>query len=107
MRSSVDPGFKHETWSSRRAFLLAAIGNAVGLGNIRRSPYITGVNDGVCGQHFDQSVRMATHTPSRTTKEQCFLNHYMITYILGFIRKCVVKIQQGGYFPPATRDVAD
>jgi NSS family neurotransmitter:Na+ symporter len=38
--------FKHETWSSRRVFLLAAIGSAVGLGNIWRFPYITGVNGG-------------------------------------------------------------
>ncbi|MEX2495425.1 MAG: sodium-dependent transporter [Woeseia sp.] len=38
--------FEHETWSSRRAFLLAAIGSAVGLGNIWRFPYITGINGG-------------------------------------------------------------
>jgi len=38
--------FQHEHWSSRRAFLLAAIGSAVGLGNIWRFPYITGVNGG-------------------------------------------------------------
>jgi NSS family neurotransmitter:Na+ symporter len=38
--------FVHEQWSSRRAFLLAAIGSAVGLGNVWRFPYITGVNGG-------------------------------------------------------------
>ena len=36
----------HQQWSSRTAFLLAAIGSAVGLGNIWRFPYITGVNGG-------------------------------------------------------------
>lgn len=40
------PEFKHEAWSSRRTFLLAAIGSAIGLGNIWRFPYITGVNGG-------------------------------------------------------------
>ena len=38
--------FEHEHWSSRRGFLLAAVGSAVGLGNIWRFPYITGVNGG-------------------------------------------------------------
>lgn len=36
----------HENWSSRLTFLLAAIGAAVGLGNIWKFPYITGQNGG-------------------------------------------------------------
>ena len=36
----------HGQWSSRWAFILAATGSAVGLGNIWRFPYITGVNGG-------------------------------------------------------------
>jgi len=37
---------QHETWSSRLTFLLAAIGAAVGLGNIWKFPYIMGENGG-------------------------------------------------------------
>lgn len=37
---------QHEAWSSRAAFLLAAIGGAVGLGNIWKFPYIMGANGG-------------------------------------------------------------
>jgi NSS family neurotransmitter:Na+ symporter len=36
----------HGQWSSRWAFVLAATGSAVGLGNIWKFPYITGANGG-------------------------------------------------------------
>ena len=36
----------HGQWSSRGAFILAATGSAVGLGNIWKFPYITGENGG-------------------------------------------------------------
>ncbi len=36
----------HGQWSSRMAFILAATGSAVGLGNIWKFPYITGDNGG-------------------------------------------------------------
>lgn len=39
-------GPAHENWSSRTAFLLAAIGGAVGLGNIWKFPYMVGENGG-------------------------------------------------------------
>jgi NSS family neurotransmitter:Na+ symporter len=38
--------FQHEAWTSRRAFLLATIGAAVGLGNLWRFPFIAGQNGG-------------------------------------------------------------
>lgn len=41
VRSSI-----HGQWSSRMAFILAATGSAVGLGNIWKFPYITGENGG-------------------------------------------------------------
>ena len=37
---------KQEQWSSRWGFLMAAIGGAVGLGNIWKFPYLTGENGG-------------------------------------------------------------
>ena len=36
----------HGQWSSRMAFILAATGSAVGLGNIWKFPYIAGENGG-------------------------------------------------------------
>ena len=36
----------HGQWSSRFAFILAATGSAVGLGNIWKFPYIAGENGG-------------------------------------------------------------
>ena len=37
---------KTETWSSTRGFVMAAVGGAVGLGNLWRFPYIAGSNGG-------------------------------------------------------------
>ena len=37
---------KHENWTSRFAFLMAAVGAAVGLGNIWKFPYVVGVSGG-------------------------------------------------------------
>lgn len=42
----MQANFQHEHWSSRTGFLLAAIGAAVGLGNIWRFPYVLGTNGG-------------------------------------------------------------
>lgn len=41
-----NPQFEHETWSSESTFLMAAIGGAVGLGNLWRFPFIAGQNGG-------------------------------------------------------------
>lgn len=43
---AVKNASKREQWSSRLAFILAATGSAVGLGNIWKFPYITGENGG-------------------------------------------------------------
>ena len=37
---------KRPTWTSRYTFILAAVGSAVGLGNIWRFPYVMGQNGG-------------------------------------------------------------
>jgi len=42
----ADLHFVHESWSSRLAFLFAAVGGAVGLGNLWRFPYVAGENGG-------------------------------------------------------------
>lgn len=46
MAHSAPKAQKRETFSGRRAFILAAIGSAVGLGNIWRFPYTTYENGG-------------------------------------------------------------
>lgn len=43
---TVQAGHKRETFAARRAFIMAAIGSAVGLGNIWRFPYTTYENGG-------------------------------------------------------------
>ena len=42
----IDKQSMHGEWSSRFAFILAATGAAVGLGNIWKFPYIAGENGG-------------------------------------------------------------
>ncbi|MEQ1558041.1 MAG: sodium-dependent transporter [Methyloglobulus sp.] len=42
----TDKKSQHGEWSSRFAFIMAATGSAVGLGNIWKFPYITGENGG-------------------------------------------------------------
>ncbi|MFI3189750.1 MAG: sodium-dependent transporter, partial [Methylococcales bacterium] len=42
----IDKQSQHGEWSSRFAFILAATGSAVGLGNIWKFPYIAGENGG-------------------------------------------------------------
>ena len=45
MPSQLDTS-NNEKWSSKAAFILAAIGSAVGLGNLWRFPYVAGENGG-------------------------------------------------------------
>jgi len=42
----TDQRFLHAQWSSRMAFILAASGSAIGLGNIWKFPYLAGQNGG-------------------------------------------------------------
>ncbi|MDF9391134.1 MULTISPECIES: sodium-dependent transporter [Methylococcus] len=42
----TDQRFVHAQWSSQLAFILAASGSAIGLGNIWKFPYLTGENGG-------------------------------------------------------------
>jgi NSS family neurotransmitter:Na+ symporter len=42
----TDQRFVHGQWSSRMAFILAASGSAIGLGNIWKFPYLAGENGG-------------------------------------------------------------
>lgn len=44
--SATPEALSRERWSSHRGFLAAAIGSAVGLGNIWRFPYVAGENGG-------------------------------------------------------------
>ncbi|MBS3741867.1 MAG: hypothetical protein KGY74_07085, partial [Candidatus Cloacimonetes bacterium] len=37
---------KRERWTSRSSFIMAAIGSAIGLGNIWRFPYVAYANGG-------------------------------------------------------------
>ena len=46
MTVTHDQQFEHEKWSSESVFLLAAIGGAVGLGNLWRFPFLAGQNGG-------------------------------------------------------------
>jgi NSS family neurotransmitter:Na+ symporter len=45
-RKALSEFKQHDNWSSRSTFLLAAVGAAVGLGNIWKFPYIAGANGG-------------------------------------------------------------
>ncbi len=46
MAGSTNPNAVNAQWSSKFAFIMAAIGSAVGLGNLWRFPYVAGENGG-------------------------------------------------------------
>ncbi|WP_127471011.1 sodium-dependent transporter [Thiomicrorhabdus aquaedulcis] len=46
LSNKVSSTVLRETWSTKRIFILAAVGSAVGLGNLWKFPYITGENGG-------------------------------------------------------------
>ena len=49
LAASGSPGIAgkiHGAWSSRMGFLIAAVGSAVGLGNIWKFPYMVGQSGG-------------------------------------------------------------
>lgn len=54
----------HGQWSSRWAFVLAATGSAVGLGNIWRFPYMSGENGGGAFVPVSPCVRLMAVTCS-------------------------------------------
>ena len=46
--------YSRDHWGNKLGFILAAVGSAVGLGNIWKFPYVVGKNGGRCG-HGDKA----------------------------------------------------